>query len=59
MEMDRELKDAINRTKDPNVLKDIARKNGMTTLEEECIKHVLEGLTTVKELATIAMIKEG
>ena len=59
MEMDRELKDAINRTKDPNVLKDIARKNGMTTLEEECIKHVLDGLTTVKELATIAMIKEG
>ena len=59
MEMDRELKDAINSTKDPNVLKDIARKNGMTTLEEECIKHVLEGLTTVKELATIAMIKEG
>lgn len=59
MEMDRELKDAINRTKDPNVLKDIARKNGMTTLEEECIKHVLDGLTTIKELATIAMIKEG
>lgn len=59
MEMDRELKDAINSTKDPNVLKDIARKNGMTTLEEECIKHVLDGLTTVKELATIAMIKEG
>lgn len=58
MNMTREHRDAITVTRDPNVLKDIAIKHGMTTLEQECIKLVLNGTTTMKELATIALAKE-
>ena len=57
MEMTREHREAINKTKDPNIIKDIAIKNGMTTLEEECRELVLKGITTIKQLATIAFIK--
>ena len=58
MEIGREQRDTINMTRDPNVLKDIAIKNGMSTLENECRKLVLKGITTIEELATIALIKD-
>lgn len=58
MEIGRVHRDAINKTKDPNILKDISLKNGMRTLEQECIDLVLQGTTTVSELATITLIKE-
>ena len=56
MEVTREIRDAINETKDSNVYKDIAIKNGMTTLEDECKRLVLEGITTIKQLASITML---
>lgn len=58
MEITREHRDAINETRDSNVYKDIAIKNGMTTLGEECKRLVLEGITTVTQLATITMLNE-
>lgn len=58
MEVNRDLRDAINTTKDPNILKDLAVKNGMSTLQQECSKLVIDGITTMTELATIALIKD-
>lgn len=58
MEMTRAHRDAINNTQDPNILKDIAIKNGMTTLADECKTLVLNEVTTMSELATIALIKD-
>ena len=57
MEIGKEHREIINQTRDPNVLKEVAIKNGMTTLEDECKKLVLQGVTTVNELATITLIK--
>ena len=58
MEITREHRDAINSTRDPNVLKDISIKNGMTTLGQECKELVLKGITTVSELASITLLKD-
>ncbi|MBE6052854.1 MAG: type II/IV secretion system protein [Clostridium sartagoforme] len=58
MEITREHRDAINRTNDSNVLKDISVKYGMTTLAEECKKMVLNGTTTIGELATITLLRD-
>ena len=58
MEITREHRNIINNTKDGNVLRDISIKNGMNTLADECIKLVLEGVTTMNELATITLLKE-
>lgn len=58
MEITREHREAINSTKDSNVLKDISIKNGMSTLAQECGNLVLNGITTMRELATITLIKE-
>lgn len=56
MEITREIRDAINNTRDSNVYKDLAIKNGMTTLGDECKRLVLEGKTTVNQLASITML---
>lgn len=58
MEITREHRDAINRTRDPNVLKDISKKYGMTTIAEEGKKLVLQGVTNIEELAAITLLKE-
>lgn len=58
MEINRDIRDAINNTRDPNVIKDLALKNGMKTLKDECSKLVMQGITTMNELATITLIKE-
>ena len=58
MEITREHRNFINESKNSDVLRDISIKNGMTTLEEECKRLVLEGVTTLEELATIALLKE-
>ena len=58
MEITREHRDAINKTRDSNVLKDISIKNGMTTLADECKELVLKGVTTIEELATITLLRD-
>mgnify|MGYP000974094154 CR=1 FL=1 len=56
MEVTREHRDIINKTRDSDILKDISIKHGMTTLEDECKKLVLNGTTTMQELATITLL---
>ncbi|MFL0164267.1 GspE/PulE family protein [Candidatus Clostridium helianthi] len=58
MEIIREHREAINLGKDSDILRDISIKNGMNTLVAECRKLVIEGITTIDELATITMTKE-
>lgn len=58
MEITREHRDAINKTRDSNVLKDISKKYGMTTIAEEGKKLVLQGVTNIEELAAITLLKE-
>lgn len=57
MEITREHREAINEGKDSDVIRDISIKNGMKTLEDECIKLVLKGETTIEELMHIVLIK--
>ena len=58
MDITREHRDAINSSNDPNVLKDISKKNGMTTLGEECRQLVINGVTTMRELASVTLLDE-
>ena len=58
MEITREHRNYINDSKNSDVLRDISIKNGMSTLEAECKTMVLNGITTIEELATIAMLKD-
>ncbi|MBE6088573.1 MAG: type II secretion system protein GspE [Clostridium beijerinckii] len=58
MEITREHREAINLGKDSDILRDISIKNGMNTLVAECRRLVIEGITTMDELATITMTKE-
>lgn len=55
MEISREHKDTIINTRDSNVLRDIAINNGMNTLEDECRRLVLLGVTTINELLSLSM----
>ena len=58
MEITREHRDAINKTRDSNILMDISMKHGMTTLAEECKRLVLNGTTTIQELATVTLLRD-
>lgn len=58
MEMTREIRDAINAGKNADVIRDMAVKNKMKTLGEECRELVLDGRTTIDELTRIVMMKE-
>lgn len=58
MEITREHRDAINTTRDSNILKDISIKNGMNILSKECRELVLQGITTVDELANVTLLTD-
>jgi type IV pilus assembly protein PilB len=58
MEVGRAYREAITSNVNLDYLRDIAKENGMTTLEYECKEFVLSGVTTVKELATISLLKD-
>ena len=55
MEVKREHKDTITSTKNVETLRDIAIKNGMTTLADECKKLVISGITTINELISVSI----
>ncbi|MGN0143673.1 MAG: GspE/PulE family protein, partial [Clostridium sp.] len=59
MEVTREHREAIISEVSSDKLRDISIKNGMTTLADECRTLVLNGVTTIEEMATIALIKES
>ncbi|GFP77570.1 GspE/PulE family protein [Clostridium fungisolvens] len=58
MEITRDHRDMILNTRDSNQLMDLSIKNGMKTLGMACKELVLEGVTTVEEMASIAFLKE-
>lgn len=58
MEITREHREAINLGESSDVIRDISIKNGMTTLASGCKDLVINGITTMAELATITMTKE-
>jgi type IV pilus assembly protein PilB len=58
MEILRAHREAISEGVSLDKLTDIAIKAGMTTLKEECTEYVLSGVTTVKELATITLLRD-
>lgn len=57
MEVTREIREAIGMKKTAEEIRDLSIKSGMTTLSEECKKLVIDGITTVDELATITLLK--
>lgn len=58
MEVDREIRDAVTDGKTSDMVKDIAIKNGMKTLDSACIEHVIDRVTTVDELMRVAFLRE-
>ena len=58
MEITKEHRDIINETRNANIIQEISIKNGMKTLEEECKSLVLNGVTTIQELASIALLRQ-
>ena len=58
MEITKEHRDIINETRNANIIQEISIKNGMKTLEDECKSLVLNGVTTIQELASIALLRQ-
>ena len=58
MEVGRELRDSITRGETSDALRDVAIKNGMSTLRRSCARQVLKGVTTMEELVRVAYLKE-
>lgn len=56
MEITREQRELIVNLSNSDVLKDLAVKNGMKTIEENCRELVLKGVTTIDELAAVAFL---
>lgn len=58
MKINSDLRDAIYRQESTDVLKDIAVKNGMITLRENCKRLVLSGVTTLEEMLKVVYVQE-
>ena len=58
MEITKEHRQAILANKSTDELKALSIEQGMSTLRMSCTKTVLEGITTIDELARIAYLKE-
>ncbi|GEP66732.1 hypothetical protein CBE01nite_45000 [Clostridium beijerinckii] len=56
MEVTRKHREAINSGENSDIIRDISIENGMKTLESECKDLVLNGMTTIEELATIVTL---
>ena len=56
MEITREHRELIVNLTNSDVLKDLAIKNGMKTIEENCRELVLKGITTIDELAAVSFL---
>jgi len=53
MNVDRDIKDLIIKSNNPEELKDEAVKKGMKTLSDSCRELVLKGETTMEEMMKI------
>ena len=58
MEIDREIRDAVTKGENSDVVKDLAIAKGMKTLKDACIERVKMGTTTIDELIKVAYLKE-
>jgi type IV pilus assembly protein PilB len=58
MEINRELRSSIMINKSTDELRDLAINSGMKTLKNSCVELVVNGITTIDELARIAFLKE-
>lgn len=56
MEITRKHREAINIGANSDEIRDISIANGMDTLEKECKKMVINGITTIEELSTIVSL---
>jgi type IV pilus assembly protein PilB len=54
MEMTRQIREMAFRVEPTNVIRDQARRSGMVTLQEDGVRKVLAGITTVNEVLTNA-----
>lgn len=57
MAISKEHRELITRKKGTEAIRELSKVKGMTTLEEECKRLVLDGTTTISELASIALLK--
>jgi len=51
--MNDEIKDAITQRQDSSIIKQIAIKNGMTTMIDDGLEKVKEGITTIEEVVRV------
>lgn len=58
MKIGADLRNAINRQESTDVLKNIAVKNGMITLKENCRRLVLSGVITLEEMLKVVYVQE-
>ncbi|MCK5566172.1 MAG: Flp pilus assembly complex ATPase component TadA [Planctomycetes bacterium] len=59
MVLNDEIRDMIMNRASTSVLRDAARKNGMTTLRENGLRIIYEGITTIEEVARETIAAEG
>ncbi|MCI7106372.1 MAG: ATPase, T2SS/T4P/T4SS family [Lachnospiraceae bacterium] len=59
MPINAELRQAINRGENADVLEQIALKYGMKTLRMNAIEYALQGITTVEEVRRVAYEEDG
>lgn len=57
MEITRKHREAINMGANSDSIRDISIESGMKTLESECKDLVIEGITTIEELSTVASLE--
>ena len=53
MYMNEDMRAAVSREKNLEVLRGLARKNGMVTLRDSCFELVAKGITSIQELMTV------
>ncbi|WP_338630913.1 GspE/PulE family protein [Clostridium baratii] len=58
LDINKEVRETISLGENSDKIRDCAIKNGMKTLKDACVEHVLEGITTVEELMRVAFLKE-
>ncbi|MPM04587.1 putative type II secretion system protein E [bioreactor metagenome] len=58
MHINRPLRDAIQEEKSTEVLRDIAKENGMMQLFDSCKQHVLEGTTSLNEMVKTVYVRD-
>ena len=58
LDINKEVRETISLGENSDKIRECAIKNGMKTLKDACVEHVLEGVTTVEELMRVAFLKE-